>query len=270
MLFRSGFLGGCFHPLYGDRTVTGGPNIRDRLAAVDVSQIKAPNGTSIARLAVELRNDLIFDLTGGSGGIGATHRLVIQLSSTTQQVIVDVTTAEILARFPRMSALVVGDVCLDRWCVYDPAATEPSRETGIPRIGVVRTEVTPGAAGHRTCGAAASTVPHDAGEQARANGLHVSSLHVVAAGQISGVVAPFIHRASSRRRNRSSSSSATIALRSAWRISWARSGQGRSGPGGGGATHSGHGTKAIPVDFAARRFSWQAGHSNGSMSISRR
>jgi rfaE bifunctional protein kinase chain/domain len=43
--------------------------------------------------------------------------------------------------------LVVGDVCLDRWCTYDPALAERSRETGIPRVGVVATEVTPGAAG---------------------------------------------------------------------------------------------------------------------------
>jgi rfaE bifunctional protein kinase chain/domain len=57
------------------------------------------------------------------------------------------TTAEILARFPSLSALVVGDICLDRWCTYDPAASEPSRETGIPRIAVVATEVTPGAGG---------------------------------------------------------------------------------------------------------------------------
>ncbi|HTT63045.1 MAG TPA: PfkB family carbohydrate kinase [Bryobacteraceae bacterium] len=57
------------------------------------------------------------------------------------------TTAEILAEFPKLSVLVVGDICLDRWCTYDPAATEPSRETGIPRIGVVRTEITPGAGG---------------------------------------------------------------------------------------------------------------------------
>jgi rfaE bifunctional protein kinase chain/domain len=56
-------------------------------------------------------------------------------------------TAEILAHFPKLSALVVGDICLDRWCTYDPAASEPSRETGIPRIGVVETEVTPGAGG---------------------------------------------------------------------------------------------------------------------------
>ena len=57
------------------------------------------------------------------------------------------TTAEILAQFPKLSALVVGDICLDRWCAYDPSASEPSRETGIPRLAVVRTEVTPGAGG---------------------------------------------------------------------------------------------------------------------------
>lgn len=57
------------------------------------------------------------------------------------------TPAEILEAIPKLSALVIGDVCLDRWCTYDPAASEASRETGIPRTAVVRTEVTPGAAG---------------------------------------------------------------------------------------------------------------------------
>lgn len=57
------------------------------------------------------------------------------------------TAQEILARIPDVSVLVVGDVCLDRWCYYEPAATEPSRETGLPRLGVVRTEITPGAGG---------------------------------------------------------------------------------------------------------------------------
>lgn len=57
------------------------------------------------------------------------------------------TTAEILAQFPAMRALVVGDVCLDRWCIYDPSLSESSRETGIPRIAVTSTEETPGAAG---------------------------------------------------------------------------------------------------------------------------
>ena len=57
------------------------------------------------------------------------------------------TVAEILAAFPKYSALIVGDICLDRWCTYDPGTAEPSRETGIPRIGVVSTEITPGAGG---------------------------------------------------------------------------------------------------------------------------
>src|ERR1700755_2469744 len=57
------------------------------------------------------------------------------------------TTSEILSEFRKLRALVVGDVCLDRWCRYDPALADPSRETGIPRTAVVATEVTPGAAG---------------------------------------------------------------------------------------------------------------------------
>ncbi len=54
---------------------------------------------------------------------------------------------DLLARFSGARCLVVGDICLDRWCYYDPSVAEPSRETGIPRVGVVATEVTPGAGG---------------------------------------------------------------------------------------------------------------------------
>jgi len=57
------------------------------------------------------------------------------------------TAAEILAAFPRYSALIVGDICLDHRCAYDPAAAEPSRETRIPRVGVVSSEVSPGGGG---------------------------------------------------------------------------------------------------------------------------
>jgi len=54
------------------------------------------------------------------------------------------TTREILAGFKKLKALVVGDICLDRWCTYDPATSDPSRETGIPRLGIISTEVTLG------------------------------------------------------------------------------------------------------------------------------
>ncbi|MGB6947105.1 MAG: PfkB family carbohydrate kinase [Bryobacteraceae bacterium] len=56
--------------------------------------------------------------------------------------------AEILGAFPKYSALVVGDICLDRWCTYDPASAEPSHETSIARIGVISTEVAPGGGGN--------------------------------------------------------------------------------------------------------------------------
>jgi len=56
-------------------------------------------------------------------------------------------THEILRSFRGLRVLVAGDVCLDRWCRYDPAQALASRETGLPRVGVVSTEVTAGAAG---------------------------------------------------------------------------------------------------------------------------
>lgn len=54
---------------------------------------------------------------------------------------------EILERIVRQRVLVVGDICLDRWCMYDPALAEASRETGIPRVAVIGYETTPGAGG---------------------------------------------------------------------------------------------------------------------------
>jgi rfaE bifunctional protein kinase chain/domain len=56
-------------------------------------------------------------------------------------------TGAILRSFRELRVLVAGDVCLDRWCRYDPFLGLPSRETGLPRVGVVSTEVTAGAAG---------------------------------------------------------------------------------------------------------------------------
>lgn len=84
---------GCFQPLYGDRSVTGGDGIKTKLSAVEVAQIAAPNGTRLARVGVELRNSLIFDLTGGSGGAPSAYRLDVRLSSSQTQIIVDINTA---------------------------------------------------------------------------------------------------------------------------------------------------------------------------------
>ncbi len=97
-LALAGLLGGCFQPLYGDRASVGpgGGAMAEKLASVDVPEIaiaNAPNGSPLARVGVEMRNQLIFGLTGGSGQMAPTHKLVVQLSSSQTQVIVDINTA---------------------------------------------------------------------------------------------------------------------------------------------------------------------------------
>jgi LPS-assembly lipoprotein len=85
----AGMAGACFQPLYGERTLAGGSALREALAAVDVEQIKAPKGTALSRIAVETRNELVFDLTGGSGSAPPTHRLTIRLIPTENTVVLD-------------------------------------------------------------------------------------------------------------------------------------------------------------------------------------
>jgi len=85
--------GGCFQPLYGEQSAAGGPILRDQLSAVDVQQIMAPKGTDAARIAVELRNALLFDFTGGGYAAPPAHRLKIAIASTRASIIVDVNTS---------------------------------------------------------------------------------------------------------------------------------------------------------------------------------
>jgi LPS-assembly lipoprotein len=86
-----GLAAGCFQPLYGEHSLTNAPAIGPALAGVDVSQIAAPSGSSEARVAVEVRNQLLFDLTGGAAPPAPTHRLAIKMSSNRLSVIVDIT-----------------------------------------------------------------------------------------------------------------------------------------------------------------------------------
>ena len=84
---------GCFEPLYGEKTLAGGPGLRERMSSVSIEPIRAPTGSPQARIAVELQNDLTFDLTGGAGQLSKTHQLKVTLTTQNQQVIVDITTA---------------------------------------------------------------------------------------------------------------------------------------------------------------------------------
>jgi len=88
----AGAVAACFQPLYGERSPTGGPSLREALAAVDIEQIAAPKGTSLSRVAVEVRNELMFGITGGAGSAPPTHRLTIKLIPSNSGIILDRTT----------------------------------------------------------------------------------------------------------------------------------------------------------------------------------
>jgi LPS-assembly lipoprotein len=81
----------CFQPLYGDQKISGDDSVRDKMSAVEIPEIKAQNGTPDARLAVSVRNALLYDLNGGANPAAPTHRLTITMGSTKSTVIVDVT-----------------------------------------------------------------------------------------------------------------------------------------------------------------------------------
>lgn len=93
-LALAGLTAGCFQPLYAERpTPSGGASLVGQLSSVDVSPIDTPGGSRLSRVSVGVRNELIYDLTGGNGGVSPTHRLDVKLAATQLQVIVDINTA---------------------------------------------------------------------------------------------------------------------------------------------------------------------------------
>ena len=92
-LALAGLTAGCFQPLYGDKTVVGGSGLRDKLSTVEVAPIDSPNGTRLARVGVDVRNELMYALTGGGAAAAPNYRLEIKLTSSQLQVIVDINTA---------------------------------------------------------------------------------------------------------------------------------------------------------------------------------
>jgi LPS-assembly lipoprotein len=87
----SALLGGCFQPMYAESGIPGSPGLRDKLASIDLPSVKA-NKAIDARLGVAVKNALAFNLYGAATGQSPTHRLEVNLSTSVQAVIVDVTT----------------------------------------------------------------------------------------------------------------------------------------------------------------------------------
>ena len=105
----AGLTAGCFQPLYASRTVSGGSPLGTTLAQVQIERIDAPNGTPEARLAVELQNQLDFELTGGGGLISPTHRIKVRMNTNRSSIITDVTTGRVLSEITGIDASFEGD-----------------------------------------------------------------------------------------------------------------------------------------------------------------
>ncbi len=92
-LALAGLTAGCFQPLYGTQGPASSGGIVDRLSSVEVAPIDVPNGTRLSRVGVEVRNNLMYGLTGGGAAAAPNYKLDIRLTASQSQVIVDITTA---------------------------------------------------------------------------------------------------------------------------------------------------------------------------------
>jgi LPS-assembly lipoprotein len=92
-LALAGLTAGCFQPLYGEQSALGSAGIGDKLSGVDVAPIDAPNGTRLSRVGVEVRNSLMYELTGGGAAAAPNYKLEIRLTSQQTLVIIDINTA---------------------------------------------------------------------------------------------------------------------------------------------------------------------------------
>jgi LPS-assembly lipoprotein len=86
----SAMLASCFQPLYGDVSFTSSPSVAAAMSTVDVMQIAVPNGTPLSRIAVEVRDKLLFHITGGGPAPPPAYRLKITLTANNLSVIVDI------------------------------------------------------------------------------------------------------------------------------------------------------------------------------------
>jgi LPS-assembly lipoprotein len=85
VLLCAGLAGGCmFQPMYAQTPLFGGgPSLNEALRDVDVASIDG-------RIGNELRNDLIYELTGGEGNrTGAPYRLTLVANVSSFNPIVD-------------------------------------------------------------------------------------------------------------------------------------------------------------------------------------
>jgi LPS-assembly lipoprotein len=127
-------LGGCFQPMYGQSTLFGaGANLRNELRQVEVLEIKG-------RLGQEIRNDLIFELTGGQGNpVGAPYQLAMTITAGSETPLVDVQSGRATSETVVLDVVYrVLDVSNDRIVLSEKALARVSIDRTAQRYAGVR------------------------------------------------------------------------------------------------------------------------------------
>jgi LPS-assembly lipoprotein len=131
----AGMLAGCFQPMYADHALVGGnaPNLREAMHDVEIAKIDG-------RVGQEVRNDIIFELSGGEGNpTGAPYRLNLQIATNSYNAIIDVTTG-----LPQTETVAfdvsykLQDVANDKIVLTDKAIARVSIDRSQQRYARVR------------------------------------------------------------------------------------------------------------------------------------
>lgn len=135
-LFAAAAAGCQFQPMYAQTPLFGsGPSLRDTLKDVDVASIDG-------RIGSELRNDLIFELTGGSGNQpNAPYRLTMVVTTNAVNPIVDVTSGRPETEIISFDVTYkLHDVVRDRNVLTEKALARVTLDRGPQRFARVRAQ----------------------------------------------------------------------------------------------------------------------------------
>ncbi|HEY7457295.1 MAG TPA: LPS assembly lipoprotein LptE [Xanthobacteraceae bacterium] len=128
-------LGGCmFQPMYAQTPLFGsGPSLRDALRDVEVASI---NG----RIGNELRNDLIYELTGGEGNqVDAPFRLTLVANVSSFSPVIDTESGRPVAEMVSFDVTYkLHDVVRDRTVLTEQALARVSIDRSQQRYANVR------------------------------------------------------------------------------------------------------------------------------------
>jgi LPS-assembly lipoprotein len=130
-------LAGCmFQPMYAQTPLFGsGPSLRDALRNVEVASIEG-------RIGNELRNDLIYELTGGDGNqIDAPYRLTLIANVSSFEPIIDTESGRPVVQMVSFDVVYkLHDVVKDRIVLTEKALARVSLDRNQQRFAALRAQ----------------------------------------------------------------------------------------------------------------------------------